>query len=159
VLDVTHPDDRDESRVLGERLAAGQSDVFDVEKRYVRKDGNVVWARVTVNVIRDASGRPLRNAAVIQDISARKQAEQDLQASKDRLQLALDAARLGSFRYDPLRRVLSGDARHGDFRFRCRRERGDDRRAREAGASGRRGKVLGSHCGVARSRGSEALRQ
>jgi PAS domain S-box-containing protein len=111
VLDVTHPDDRDESRELGERLVTGESDVFDVEKRYIRKDGHAVWARVTVNVIRDASGRPLRNMAVIQDINARKQAEQDLQASKDRLQLALDAARLGSFRYDPLRRVLSGDAR------------------------------------------------
>jgi PAS domain S-box-containing protein len=111
VLDVTHPDDRDESRYLGQRLVAGESDVFDVEKRYIRKDGTIVWARVTVNLIRDASGRPLRNMAVIQDLNARKQAEQDLQASKDRLQLALDAARLGSFRYDPLRHVLSGDAR------------------------------------------------
>jgi len=111
VLDVTHPDDRAESRALGQRLVAGKSDVFDVEKRYVRKDGNVVWARVTVNVIRDASGRPLRNTAVIQDVNARKQAEQDLQASKDRLELALEVARLGSFRYDPRRRVLSGDAR------------------------------------------------
>ncbi len=110
-LDVTHPDDRDASRELGERLVAGESDVFDVEKRYVRKDGRPVWARVTVNVIRDAAGRPLRNTAVIQDLNARKQAEHDLQASKDRLQFALDAARLGSFRYDPLRRVFSGDAR------------------------------------------------
>jgi PAS domain S-box-containing protein len=110
-LDVTHPDDRDESRALGERLAAEESDVFDTEKRYIRKDGRTVWARVTVNVIRDASGRLLRNTAVIQDINARKQAEQDLLASKDRLQLALDAARLGSFLYDPRRRVLSGDAR------------------------------------------------
>src|SRR5258708_184643 len=111
VLDVTDPDDRDQSRELGQRLVSGESDVFDVEKRYIRKDGDVVWARVTVNVIRDASGRPLRNTAVIQDLNARKRAEEDLQASKDRLQLALDAARLGSFRYDPLRRVLTGDAR------------------------------------------------
>jgi PAS domain S-box-containing protein len=111
VLDVTHPDDRDESRYLGQRLVAGVSDVFDVEKRYIRKDGTIVWARVTVNLIRDAFGRPLRNMAVIQDINARKRAEEDLKASKDRLELALEAARLGSFRYDPLRRVLSGDAR------------------------------------------------
>jgi hypothetical protein len=48
-----------------------------------------------VNVIRDAFGRPLRNTAVIQDLNARKQAEQALQASKDRLLLAMDAARLG----------------------------------------------------------------
>jgi PAS domain S-box-containing protein len=111
VLDVTHPDDRHHSRELGERLVAGESDVFEVEKRYVRKDGKVVWARTTVNVIRDGSGRPLRNTAVIQDINARKQAEQDLQASKDRMQFALNAAQLGWWQYDPLRRVASGDAR------------------------------------------------
>src|SRR5262249_18433487 len=65
----------------------------------------------TVNAIRDRSGRPLRNTGVIVDLSARKQAEQSMQASKDRLQLALNAARLGSWQYDPLHRVFSGDAR------------------------------------------------
>jgi PAS domain S-box-containing protein len=111
VLEITHPDDRDLGRELGRRLVAGESDVFDLEKRYIRKDGNVVWARTTVNVIRDASGRPLRNIAVIQDINARKQAEQDLYASRARLQLALDAAQLGWWEYDPVRGVFSGDTR------------------------------------------------
>ena len=111
VLDVTHPDDRDHSRELGRRLAAEESTTFDVEKRYVRKDGSVVWARTTVNAIRDASGRSLRHIAVIQDLNARKQAEQDLYASKARLQLALDAAQLGRWEYDPVRRALSFDTR------------------------------------------------
>jgi PAS domain S-box-containing protein len=111
LLEITHPEDRDHSREVGRRLDTGESDVFDIEKRYVRKDGNAVWARVTVNVVRDAFGRPLRNTAVIQDLNARKQTEQALQASKDRMQLAMHAARLGSWQYDPLRRVFSGDAR------------------------------------------------
>ena len=111
VYDITHPDERDRDREPLRRLVAGESDVFDVEKRYIRKDGNAVWARVTVNVIRDGSGRPLRNTAVIQDINARKQAEQALLASNDRLQIALDAAQLGSWQYDPFRRVFSGDTR------------------------------------------------
>jgi hypothetical protein len=55
----------------------------------------MVWARTTVNVIQDAFGRPLRHTAVIQDLSARKQAERDLQVSKDRLQLAFDSTQLG----------------------------------------------------------------
>jgi PAS domain S-box-containing protein len=110
VYDITHPDDIALDHELCHRLDAGESD-FDVEKRYVRKDGTAVWARTTVNVIRDASGRPLRHMAVIQDIDARKRAEEDVRAGKDRLQLALDAAQLGSWRYDPLRRVISGDAR------------------------------------------------
>jgi PAS domain S-box-containing protein len=45
------------------------------------------------------------------DLSARKQAEQALQASRDRLQLALNAAQLGSYQYDLQRRVFSGDKR------------------------------------------------
>jgi two-component system CheB/CheR fusion protein len=62
VYDIAHPDERDREPLR--RLVAVESDVFDVEKRYIRKDGNAVWARVTVNVIRDGSGRPLRNTAV-----------------------------------------------------------------------------------------------
>jgi PAS domain S-box-containing protein len=111
VCDITHPDDRDRGRELLRRLVAGQSAVFDVENRYIRKDGKAVWARTTVNVIRNGLGRPLRNTGVIQDLNARKQAEQDLETSKARLQLALNAAQLGWWQYDPLSRVVSGDTR------------------------------------------------
>jgi PAS domain S-box-containing protein len=111
VYDITNPDDGDVGRELSQRLDAGESAVFDVEKRYIRKDGKEVWARTTVNVIRDEFGRPLRHTAVIQDLTARKQAEQDLYASKARLQLALDAAQLGWWEYDPVRGVFSGDTR------------------------------------------------
>jgi PAS domain S-box-containing protein len=111
VLEITHPDDRDRDCELGRRLVAGESSVFDIEKRYIRKDGTVIWARTTVNVVRNEFGRPLRNIAVIQDLNARKQVERDLEASKDRLQFALNAALLGWWRYDPLHGVVSGDAR------------------------------------------------
>jgi PAS domain S-box-containing protein len=111
VPDITHPGDREESRELARRLDAGESDVFDVEKRYVRKDGTVVWVRTTVNAIRDELGRPLRHTVVTQDLSARKQAEQALEASNARLRLALNATRLGWWQYDPRRRVIWVDTR------------------------------------------------
>jgi len=111
VFDITHPDDRARAHELLRRMIAGESAVSDLEKRCIRKDGSTVWARVTANIVRDGSGRPLRNIAVILDINARKQAEQDLQASKARLQLAMDAAQLGWWQYHPLRRVFSGDTR------------------------------------------------
>jgi PAS domain S-box-containing protein len=114
-FDITHPDEREPDREQMRRLLAGEQEVLDVEKRYIRKDGKAVWARVTANVIRDKSGRPLRSMAVIQDLTARKQAEQALLASKARLQLALDAAQLGWWRYDPLRRASSGDARANEI--------------------------------------------
>jgi PAS domain S-box-containing protein len=115
VYEVTSPDDRDYGRELSRLLDAGETDVFDVEKRYIRKDGSMVWARTTVNVIRDAFGRPLRHTVVIQDLSARKQAEREFQASKDRLLLAFDAAGLGWWQYDPLRQSGSGDSRFKDI--------------------------------------------
>jgi PAS domain S-box-containing protein len=76
LYDITHPDERDRNRELLRRLVAGESAVFDVEKRYIRKDGNTVWARVTVNVIRDGSGRALRATGVILDITERKEREE-----------------------------------------------------------------------------------
>jgi PAS domain S-box-containing protein len=75
VYDITHPDDRDLDREPLRRLVAGEATGFDLEKRYIRKDGNVVWARVTVNVIR-VSGRPLRNTGVILNITDRKEREE-----------------------------------------------------------------------------------
>jgi PAS domain S-box-containing protein len=111
VFDITHPNERERDRESLRRMDAGILTVFDREKRYVRKDGGIVWARVTANCIRSEYGQPVRNTAVIQDIGARKQTELELEASRTRLQLALDAARLGSFQYDPLRGSRLGDAR------------------------------------------------
>jgi len=110
VFDITHPDHLDRDRELFRQVVAGES-AFDVEKRYIRKDGKAVWARTTVNVIRDKFGRPFRNTAVVQDINAHKQAEQALQAGKDNLQLALNAALLGWWQYDPGQRLISWDTR------------------------------------------------
>ncbi len=111
VYDITHPDDRDLDREPLPRMIAGELAGFDMEKRYIRKDGKAVWARTTVNLIRDGFGRPLRNIGVILDISARKQAEEDLKVSKDRLQLALNSALLGWWQYGPRDRVVSWDMR------------------------------------------------
>jgi PAS domain S-box-containing protein len=111
VWDITHPEERDRDREPIRRMISGESSGFDVEKRYIRKDGTPVWAHTTVNLIRDKSGYPVRNFAVIQDINERKRAEHALRTSKERLQLALDATQLGWWQYDPLRRVIWGDTR------------------------------------------------
>jgi PAS domain S-box-containing protein len=74
-------------------------------------NGAVRWLEDQDRVETNAAGMPVRAVGVLRDISERKQAEQDLQASKARLQLAMNAAQLGSWQYDPLRRVFSGDTR------------------------------------------------
>jgi PAS domain S-box-containing protein len=111
VWDITHPEERERDHAPVRHMISGESPGFDVEKRYIRKDGTSVWAHTTVNLIRDKSGYPMRNFAVVQDIDERKRAEYALRESKDRLQIALNVAQLGSYLYDPRSRVFSGDTR------------------------------------------------
>ena len=70
--DITHPDDRDKDFEGFMRLVNGETKEYAVEKRYVRKDGTIIWIHLTVTVIRDAGGKPFRSLGVIQDISARR---------------------------------------------------------------------------------------
>lgn len=91
-LDLDHPEDHvtDQERVA--RYLRGEEAVYEVEKRYLRKDGTVVWVHVTATAIRDASGSLLSSVGVVSDITARKQAEQALQEKEERLSAILDAA-------------------------------------------------------------------
>jgi two-component system cell cycle sensor histidine kinase/response regulator CckA len=73
--DITHPDDRERDWTLFERMVTTGSSDYQTEKRYVRKDGAIVWANVNVTVLRDATGVPTRTIAIITDITERKRAE------------------------------------------------------------------------------------
>jgi PAS domain S-box-containing protein len=75
VLDITHAADQARDRHAMRRLLSGDAEDDDVEKRFVRADGTVVWAQVTMNVIRDEEGRPARYTAIVQDMSRRRAAE------------------------------------------------------------------------------------
>ena len=73
--DFTHPDDR-ESNWQGFRAAmAGETDLYVVDKRYVRKDGSIVWVNVQLTAVRDEQNHVTRSIAVIQDITIHRQAE------------------------------------------------------------------------------------
>lgn len=75
--ETTHPDDVAEDVVLIGRLVHGEINEYSREKRYIRKDGSPVWVHVTVSSMRDDSGK-VRCIALIEDISRRKQAEEEL---------------------------------------------------------------------------------
>jgi PAS domain S-box-containing protein len=79
---ITHPDDRTIHREPYQRLLRGEIDQFTVEKRYLRKDGNAVWAQTTVSVVRDDEGTPLFFPVIVQDISDLKAAELALRESE-----------------------------------------------------------------------------
>src|SRR5688572_33504183 len=56
-LDITHPDDIEPSRELVRKLRAGESDRCIFDKRYLRKNGDVIWSRTTVTLLRNADGQ------------------------------------------------------------------------------------------------------
>lgn len=91
IQDLTHPEDREADWQLLCDLVKRQGEGYENEKRYVRKDGKIVWVHVNANLIFDARGRPLRTTAIIQDITARKLTEQRL---RETLRLAEERARI-----------------------------------------------------------------
>jgi len=89
--DITHPDDLSHNSVLFRR-AVQSGEAFEIEKRYLRADGSVVWVRNAVSAIRDAAGRPDSILAVSVDISDYKQTQQALSESEALKGAILDAA-------------------------------------------------------------------
>lgn len=73
--DVTHPEDLDRDLALAEAVLRGDIESYQLEKRYIRKDGGVVWANLTVSLVRSEGGSPLFFVSVIEDIGVRKAAE------------------------------------------------------------------------------------
>ncbi len=68
-LDITHPDDGEISKRNLEALMVGEIDSYRLEKRYVRKDGSIVWVDLWSCTVRDAKGDHAGTVAVIEDIS------------------------------------------------------------------------------------------
>lgn len=86
LLDITHPDDQEPSSNLFKYLVKGKRDSFRREKRYLRKDGHLVWGQLTLSLVRDASGEPQFAMAMIEDITKRKQAEAEINTYQEQLQ-------------------------------------------------------------------------
>jgi len=98
--DITHPDDLESDWNQARRLLAGEIENYSMEKRYYRKDGSIVWVNLTVSATRKGDGSPDYFVSVVEDISARKQAEEKLREREERLSLASWISRLGVFEWD-----------------------------------------------------------
>lgn len=88
---LIHPDDRETNLSSIVSFLRGLVPAYEFEKRYVRKDGAVIWVHVACTLFRDALGRPVRLIGVVQDITARRQAEEALREQHAILQTILDS--------------------------------------------------------------------
>ena len=76
--DVTHPDDLSRELELYAELTEGRRDSYQVEKRYIRKDGRLIWGRLNAAPIRTPAGDSRFIVGIVEDITDRKQAEKEL---------------------------------------------------------------------------------
>lgn len=88
--EITHPDDLAKDLFNVEELLAGKISTYTMEKRYIHKHGHVIWVNLTVSLLRDENQTPLCFLSIIEDISARKKAEQDRLESENQLKQLSD---------------------------------------------------------------------
>lgn len=83
-MDLTHPEDREANLMLYRELTDNLIPEFSYEKRYFRKNGDIVWVHMTASAVRDRRGMPIYTVTVVEDITERKKAEQALRESEQR---------------------------------------------------------------------------
>ena len=87
--DVTHPEDLAASLEHFHSLMRGELPSFSLEKRYLRRDGSVVWGNVSLSIQNRSAGEPAYGIAILQDISELKKVEEKLRRASERLELAV----------------------------------------------------------------------
>jgi diguanylate cyclase (GGDEF)-like protein/PAS domain S-box-containing protein len=76
--DITHPEDLDTDLANVEQMLAGEIEFYQMEKRYIHKDGRVVWVLLSVSLSRAADGEPLYFISQVEDISERRHIQNEL---------------------------------------------------------------------------------
>lgn len=89
--DITHPDDWDSDYEQVKHLLAGEIESYYLEKRYIHKNGSVVWALLSASLLKDESGKPQYFLKQIHDITDRKIADEELKRVNRDLRAILDS--------------------------------------------------------------------
>lgn len=93
--DLTHPDDLFADATANLRILRGEVASQTFEKRFIHKDGQTIWALLSLALVRDLEQKPLYWVAQVQDISTRKQVEEALRDSEARFRAVFETASVG----------------------------------------------------------------
>lgn len=104
--DVTYPKDLTEDLDFAVKLLEGDLTSYRMEKRYLRKDGQIVWGHLTVSLVRDRYGYPDYFISFIKNIDQRKHAIDEVERSRGRLKAVLDTLAEGVFVFDEQGQLL-----------------------------------------------------
>ncbi len=88
--EYTHPDDRESDWRLYGELKLGKRERYEIEKRFLKKGGGLLWGLLTVSLVRDSEGRPAYAVGMVQDITERKRSEEALVKEEHLLHTLMD---------------------------------------------------------------------
>ena len=89
---LTHPDDLATDEFQFNRVLSGEIDGYSLDKRFIRKDGNIIWASIAVRCVRKANGTVDYICAVLQDITERKHGDEKIKQSEEKFRKAFMTA-------------------------------------------------------------------
>jgi len=98
---ITHPEDLHLHEEKTKMMLAGEIRHYSLEKRYLRKDGDIVWVNITVSPLWNLGEAPRRNIAVVEDITDRKRAEEAIRNTQTRYRMLFDHSPDGIVIIDP----------------------------------------------------------
>jgi len=104
---ITHPDDLWRDLAHMRDLVTKKSHSYATEKRYIRKDGEIVWVALTISLVCDDQGKPEFGISIIEDIHARKQAEHAAEQSNHQFQALFEQMPEGVLLLDANQRVIA----------------------------------------------------
>lgn len=98
--DITHPEDLDTDMHLVNQMLSGKIETYSLEKRYIHKNGSLIWILLTVALVWNQDGTPRHFISCVQNIMARKKAQDDLRTHRWQLKLLLDHAPAATALFD-----------------------------------------------------------
>jgi len=97
-VEFSPPEDAEKDWALFEQLRAGSIDHYHLDKRFFRRDGSLIWGRLSISLLNSRPSPVV--VAMVEDITARKRAEQELSQSNERLHLIMEAGGIGGWEWE-----------------------------------------------------------
>ena len=115
--EVTHPDGLADELALLNQLVDGELSSYTMEKRFIRKDGTLIWGQLAVSLVRDHQGAPQYLVGQLEDVTARKQAEAEVREAEERFRTFFEEIPGLTYIYDARRTAADHDLLYRSHQF------------------------------------------